>query len=142
VHGAGGRADVLGDLPRGALTVLEQAGVENVLVVAHVTGRVGGEGPPVPVVWSAALSARGQAVVQARAKVASQRDRELTNKNPTDALGSCKWVRFAGEGRESGGDFLDAGADVGRGGACIGAAVGVACVGAGYGVAEVAFDPG
>ena len=54
---------------------------------------------------------------------------------------SRQWVRFAGEGGQGCGDFMDGGLDVGGGG-CVVVGVGVAGVFAGDGVAEVAFDPG
>jgi hypothetical protein len=49
-------------------------------------------------------------------------------------------VCLAGHGGEGGGDFLEAGFDVGGGGWS--GVVGVAGVGAGDSVSEVAFDPG
>ena len=50
------------------------------------------------------------------------------------------WVWLAGHGGEGGGDFLEAGFDVGGG--CWSGVVGVSGVGAGDPVAEVAFYPG
>lgn len=55
---------------------------------------------------------------------------------------SGQWVGFAGEGGESGGDLVDAGADVGGGGPGVVAVVGVAGVGACGGIAEVALYSG
>jgi hypothetical protein len=49
-------------------------------------------------------------------------------------------VGFSGHGGQGGGDFVEAGFDVGGGGGSGG--VGVAGEGAGDAVAEVAFDPG
>jgi hypothetical protein len=67
-----------------------------------------------------------------------------------DLLDAASWtaatsrerVWFANQGCKGCGDLLDAGADVGRGGAGIATAVGVPGVRAGHGVAEVAFHPG
>jgi hypothetical protein len=70
---------------------------------------------------------------------------ELTARpsRPVAVATAVYWLmRLSGEGRKSGGDLVDVGADVGGGGAGVAAPVGVPCVGMGHGVAEVAFHPG
>jgi len=57
------------------------------------------------------------------------------------SFGGGKRVGLAGQRGQGGGDFSEAGADVGRGGAGLAAAVGVPGVGAGDSVPEIPFDP-
>jgi hypothetical protein len=68
--------------------------------------------------------------------------RKAPGSGSSSARGRAEGVWFAGECGERAGDLVEAGADVGGGGAGLVPGVGVSGVGAGDGVAEVAFDPG
>jgi hypothetical protein len=63
VDGAGGYADSVGDLAWGQLSVGEQAGVGDVVVVAQVVGGDSIEGCPVPVRCPAWLTAAAKAAL-------------------------------------------------------------------------------